>query len=356
MQYLGIDVHGQASVWCLLDEDGEIRARGKVETTVPALGELVSELARRDKLRVGQEVGTMAYLVHDAVAGAGVEILSFNAYQLRMIASSRKKTDRRDAYWIARALQTGMYPHPVYLPTGAIRELRALLSRRRMIQSERNRWQVRARCALRASGYKVRTGGHALRTALDELLASPQGIDGHLGDLLELCQRQEAALALEQRQAEAALRERARALEAIGRLQTIPGVGALTATTIYAWVGDVRRFPDAKALAAYAGLVPSVRQSGDIQRLGSITKTGSKALRSTLVQAAHVLMHRCRGADAIPLQAIGARVHTSRGRRKIATVALARHLLRIAYYILRDGTLYDPKRLRVELDDAQHAA
>jgi transposase len=356
MQYLGIDVHSQASVWCLLGEDGEIRARGKVETTAPALGELVSELAKQDRLRVGQEVGTMAYLVNDAVAGAGVEILSFNAYQLRMIASSRKKTDRRDAYWIARALQTGMYPHPVYLPTGAIRELRALLSRRRMIQGERNRWQVRARCALRASGYKVRTGGHALRTALDELLASPQGIDGHLGDLLELCQRQEAALSLEQRQTEAALREGARALDAIGRLQTIPGVGALTATTVYAWVGDVRRFPDAKALAAYAGLVPSVRQSGDAQRLGSITKTGSKALRSTLVQAAHVLMHRCRGADAIPLQAIGARVHTSRGRRKIATVALARHLLRIAYYILRDGTLYDPKRLRVELDDAQHAA
>ena len=45
-----------------------------------------------------------------------------------MIAASRKKADRRDAYWIAKALQTGMYPHPVYIPTGEIRELRALLS------------------------------------------------------------------------------------------------------------------------------------------------------------------------------------------------------------------------------------
>jgi transposase len=340
----------------LLGEDGEVRARGKIETTVPALGELVAELSKQGALRVGQEVGTMAYLVHDAVAGAGVEILSFNAHQLRMIASSRKKTDRRDAYWIARALQTGMHPHPVYLPTGEIRELRALLTRRRMIQTDRNRWQYRARCALRASGVEVRTGGYYLRKVLDELLASPQGIDGHLADLLELCQRQEAALSLELRQVEAELRERTRTLEAIGRLQTMPGVGVLTATTIYAWVGDVRRFPDAKALAAYAGLVPSVHQSGDAQRLGSITKTGSKALRSTLVQAAHVLMNRCRGTDAIPLQAIGARVHTSRGRRKIATVALARHLLRIAYYILRDGTVYDPKRLRVGIDGARHAA
>jgi hypothetical protein len=51
------------------------------------------------------------------------EILSFNAAQLRMISASRKKTDRRDAYWIARALQTGLHPHPVYLPMGEIREL-----------------------------------------------------------------------------------------------------------------------------------------------------------------------------------------------------------------------------------------
>jgi hypothetical protein len=58
------------------------------------------------------------------------------------------------------------------------------------------------------------------------------------------------------------------------------------------------------------------------------------------VQVAHLLMNRCRSAEAKPLQAIGERVRTSRGRRKIATVALARHIPRIAYYILRDGTAY----------------
>jgi hypothetical protein len=91
MEYLGIDVHSKASVWCLLGEDGQVRAQGRVETTVPALGELVEQLSKQDDLRVAQEVGTMAYWVHDAITGAGAEILSFNAHQLRMIASSRKK-------------------------------------------------------------------------------------------------------------------------------------------------------------------------------------------------------------------------------------------------------------------------
>ena len=287
----------------------------------------------------------MAYRVHDAVRGAGAEIRSFNAAQLRMIAASRTKTYRRDADWIARALQTGLHPRPVYIPTGEVRELRAMLTCRRVIQRDRNRWQYRARAALRGSGYKIRTGGHSLRKALDSLLSTTLGADVQRIELLELCQRQEGSLTLELARAEATLRERVRSIEAIARLQTIPGVGALTATTIYAWVGDVRRFPNAKALAAYAGLVPSVRQSGDVQRLGSITKTGSKALRSTKVAAAHVTASRCRSPEAEPLQAIAERVRGSRGRRKIAIVALARHLLRIAYYVLRDSTVYEAKRL-----------
>lgn len=72
---------------------------------------------------------------------------------------------------------------------------------------------------------------------------------------------------------------------------------------------------------------------------------GAPALRATLVQAVHVLLSRCRGAEATPLQAIGLRIQGTRGRRKIAVVAVARHLLRIAYYLLRDGTTYDARRL-----------
>ena len=107
----------------------------------------------------------------------------------------------------------------------------------------------------------------------------------------------------------------------------------------------MRRFPHAKQLAAYAGLVPSVRQSGNTVQLGHITKQGAPVLRATLVQAAHGLLSRCRGREATPLHAIGLRIRGTRGRRTIAVVAVARHLVRIAFYILRDGTTYDAGRL-----------
>ena len=172
MRYLGIDVHSQTSVWCLLDQAGEVLAEGKTRTNAADLEKLAKQLNVDGPLRAGQEVGTMAYLVHDAFTAAGVEILSFNAAQLRMIAASRKKTDRRDAYWIARALATGMHPHPVYIPTGEIRELRMLLTRRRLVLMDRNRWQHRARSALRASGLQVRPGGYHLSTGLAPVLKS----------------------------------------------------------------------------------------------------------------------------------------------------------------------------------------
>ena len=124
------------------------------------------------------------------------------------------------------------------------------------------------------------------------------------------------------------------------------GAGGGDGLMVYAWVGDVGRFRSARELGSYAGLVPSVRQSGEKQVLGGITKMGSPQLRSVLVQAGHVLLWRCQSEESAPLKAIALRVQTARARRKIAVVAAARHILRIAYYVLRDGTTYDPARLR----------
>ena len=349
MRYLGMDVHAKSTVWCLVDAHGEVLREGKVATSAAALTALVQELGNGEEVLAGQEVGTLTYLVHDALTAIGTRILSFNAHQLRMIAASRKKTGRRDAYWIAKALQSGMYPHPVYIPTGEIRDLRAMLSRRRALHADHKRWRYRARAYLRAAGCPAGAGIAALRAALARPSAA---LNGSCADAIALCRRQEAALRAELQRMDAALRARAAAIDAVQRLMTIPGVGLLVATAIYAWVGDISRFPSAKKLAAYAGVVPTVRQSGGAVHVGGITKQGAPTLRVALVQASHVLLARCQRAEAAPLQTIGDRIRGSRGRRKIAVVALARHLLRIAYYILRDGTTYDAVRLGPTTDVA----
>ncbi len=355
MNYLGIDVHVKTSVWCLLDANGEVLERGKSDTTAPALTALITNLSADSELLAGQEVGKLSYFVHDVLTAAGVKLLSFNAYQLRMIASSRKKTDKRDSYWIAKALQSGMMPHPVYIPTGDVRLLRNLLSQRQSLSVERRRWLARARAHLQAAGHKTRIL-RSVPKLVEAALAGSDGVEEHLAASLDCCARMEAAVNAELALVDKRLMNLASQNDDIQRLKTIPGVGDIVAITLYAWVGDISRFPRASQLSAYAGLVPSAWQSGDTRRSGGITKEGASQLRSVLVQSGHTLLSRCNTEEAKPLKDIAMRVHTSRARYKIAVVAAARHILRVAYYVLRDGTRYDPKRLRSATTEAGQTA
>jgi len=79
-------------------------------------------------------------------------------------------------------------------------------------------------------------------------------------------------------------------------LTTIPGISYYSAFLIVAEIGEIRRFPSAKRLCSYAGLVPSVHSSGGITRHGSITKQGSKWLRWILIELSP---HFLKGSDRL---------------------------------------------------------
>jgi transposase len=345
VKYLGIDVHSSASVWCLLDERGEQVARGKIDTTYANLEALAKKISANEPLLAGHEVGTQVYLVHDAFTAAGVEIWAFNAAHLRMIASSRKKTDKRDAYWIAKSLQTGMTPHPVHIPHGRVRELRSLLGQRRGLVEDRKRWQLRARAHLRARGIVVARGKVNIQRRIAALIERPEGVETDLLSALGVCERAMDLLDEELVHIDVELEKRVRDNAIIQRLCTIPGIGKLVAIHIYAAIDDITRFPNASSLSSYAGIVPSIRQTGHVAHLGKITKAGSPELRRVLVQAAHAVAQNKRPATE-PLKAFFLRVYRNRGRKKVATIALAHLLLKIAYHVWRDGTDYDPQRLR----------
>jgi len=113
-------------------------------------------------------------------------------------------------------------------------------------------------------------------------------------------------------------------------LERIPGIGPFIALLLVAEIGDVQRFPTAKHLASYTGLVPSLYASGEHRWGGAITKQGSTVLRWALVQAAH------RAALSPQFQAFYQRQRARHGAGK-ATVALARKLAVIAYYRWRQA-------------------
>ncbi len=113
----------------------------------------------------------------------------------------------------------------------------------------------------------------------------------------------------------------------------IHGIGRYTAMLIIAEIGDVRRFPTARHLCAWAGLTPTVRSSDSKAGLGNISPQGSSILRWAVVEAA---THVVTGGG--PLREQFERIAKRRGR-KVARVAVARQILTLCYYGLRDGEI-----------------
>ncbi len=117
-------------------------------------------------------------------------------------------------------------------------------------------------------------------------------------------------------------------------LMTLPGVDFAVAETVLAALGDITRFPTPDRAAAYLGLVPSTRQSGNHCYHGSITKQGSENARWMMVQSAQQL-----GNNPRPLGVFLRRL-AKRKNRNVAVVAKARKLVTIAWHMLKHNEPY----------------
>jgi error-prone DNA polymerase len=156
-----------------------------------------------------------------------------------------------------------------------------------------------------------------------------RGLHDHCHDLAEGVETFEAEIVAHARWDETAR-----------RLATIPGVGPITASLIAATVGDIGAFKTARHFAAWLGLVPRQSSTGGKTRLGRITKTGNREIRKLLVLGATSMVYRADGWNS----AVGAWLRNVLERRpvRLATVALANKMARIAWAIMTRKEVYRP--------------
>src|ERR1700687_2444344 len=122
------------------------------------------------------------------------------------------------------------------------------------------------------------------------------------------------------------------------RLMTIPGLGPVTASALAASVQNVSAFSGPREFAAFLGLTPKQNSSGGKERLGRISKMGNRYLRKLLVVGAHaVLFHRRSHQDG--LRTWAAKLMETKPFKLVA-VAVANKLARIAFAVMRDGSIY----------------
>ena len=345
MLYLGIDQHKRQLTINLRAEDGTVTLKRQVSTQWEKVRTFFADLAEK----ACPEGGFLAIL----------EVCGMNAWLLDMLQQygcreivviqpterSKQKTDRRDASDLA---------HLLWVHRQQFLDGRHPLGLRRVQPPTAQQADDRQLTTLRARLTKKRTAvlngihtilrKHNLEQSQPTKVFQTQKVRRWLAEMeLPELDRLEMNLLLPQwdlldeqlEVVEAKIAERAEADEQAKLLESIPGIGHYSAVAIASRIGDINRFKCPDSLANYFGLTPGCRNSGEAtQRLGSITKRGSKIVRYLLGQAV-VKVLRFDGA----MRAWFQRIKKRRGS-KIGRVAVMRRLLTIIWHMLKKKEKY----------------
>jgi transposase len=342
VNYCGIDLAGVSSYVYATDERGRKLTAGEVATD-PAAFERRLKGFVRGGLSVSIEAGNQTAWVHDALVQMGARVTVVNPTKVKLIAESRRKTDKIDAKILCELLRIDALPTPVHMPGRDTRALRGLLVARRQLIAARTKLCNVVRGMLRQEGIRLPVRALSSFGGWRRLLAG--GFEQpHLCTVVAAYADSFTTLTRSIREIEALLSEYERKDARAARLKTIPRVGRIAALTFIAAVDDVHRFPSSRKLVGYSGLAPTVRSSGERTEYGSISREGRRELRAVWVQIAHLVAIDTTRATG-PLRAWFNKVARRRGK-KTATVALARRLLVIAYHLLKEETVYDAARLK----------
>ncbi len=321
--YLGVDLHGKRTYLVLMDQNGEVKDRRRLLNS--EVGEYVAKLPL-NTCAVLESTGNWSYM-YDILAAQLERVELAHPKGVRAIAAARVKTDRIDATILAHLLRTNLLPtsYAAPLPT---RELRDITRHRSKLVRERTRHKNRIHRVL--SRYNIHSpctdlfgkrGQEFLRETLPELSDLHQQI---ISDFLYMINCLNERI----KQADQYIKQWSKTDPRAPLLMSMPGIGIYSAAIIIAEIAEIDRFPRAKELCSYAGLVPSTRSSDTRTYHGRITKEGSPWLRWIMVSASQ------RSALSSPrLKIFYDRIAQKHGK-KTARVALARKMLSIVFFML----------------------
>jgi transposase len=369
----GLDVHKKTVVACVLVSDAGAPDGQRV--TARTFGTMTVELERLGAWLTEQGVthvameATGAYWkpVYNVLeAQAGLTLLVVNAEHFRAVPG--RKTDVRDAEWLATLLRHGLV-RGSFIPDQAQRERRELTRYRTALLRERAAEVNRLQKTLEMANVKLaavltdvtgKSGQRILQALLDgeadpkvlaeladrrvlttKRAALEQAVVGRLTPTLAFVVRQQLTHLAELDERIAACDAEVEALTRpfaaeLAALRTIPGVGPRTGEVLLAEIGpNMSRFPTHRHLAAWAGMCPGNKESAG-KRRPTKTRRGSPWLKAALTEASWAASHCKSGYLPAQFRRLAAR----RGAKR-AIVAGGHTILVIAYYLLRDGATYE---------------
>jgi len=245
----------------------------------------------------------------------------------------RNKTDRTDTKGMLEANRNEEI-HPVPVKTIEQQAIASLHRLRSTWLATRTARLNTLRGLLREFGIFIPVGAHHVVPRVRELVAeSTDTVPAAVQSTLAHACAELDILETNMRDVERQLTALARQLPDVTLLQTVPGVGVLTATALLALVGDIRRFRSGRHFASFLGLTPREDSSAGRRRLGAISKQGDIYVRMLLTHGARSFVwHAKATAQPTSLQRWAVQTEQRRGHN-VATVAVANKLARIVWAV-----------------------
>lgn len=335
MLYAGIDLHKQSISVCVVELQGRQRvvvARKRLRCDdEEAITEYFATLGEYQA--VVEATASYEWLAKLLEPTADRVVLAHPGH-LRVIAQSKKKTDKLDAQTLAEFLALDQIPE-AWRPTPRVREHRVLVRRRHATQGRITSVKNSLRRVLsHYNADRKELFSKAGRVYLAAVKLSES--DRFVVDLLseELDQHADRLKRIDKRLVAFAKSAPVAEKEAREVLASVPCVGPVTIDVVLAEAGDVRRFGSQRKATAYAGLAPGIRESAGKSKQLGITKQGSPLLRTMLVELAWRL--------AIKTKRWGTVYDKLKARcgAKKAIVAVARRVWCVLVSMLNSGQAY----------------
>ena len=336
---VGVDVHKSSYSVTMWSEPRQANVSQWVQPADPAV--LIQRLQSCNGhiRRVVYEAGPTGYGLARALRQADFDVQVIAPSRTPKSTGQEAKSDRLDSRRLAMGSAKGLL-HPVRIPTEEEEADRQIFRLRHQIVAKRRRVKQQIKSFLLEHGLAQPEGLSCWSrqgvAALRPLKLSPQlrlTLDMLLDDLAHYeAQFKKADEALKTL---ASQRHHRRAVRA---MQTVPGVGPVTAMAVRTELIAPERFTNGRQVAAMTGLAPLVSRTGKTVREGGLMKSGNTRLRTMLIEAAW----RWVAKDAWARERFGQLIHNT-GEPKKAIAAMARRLIIILWRISVTGQAYRPR-------------
>jgi transposase len=325
-QYVGIDLHRRSSTIYRMSEDGEVLGSTRIPSQPFELAQAMAAAGEAPEVVLESTYGW--YWAADLLQEMGATV--HLAHPLGNNWGNRRvKNDERDAKDLAAMLRLGRLAEGWIAPPET-RELRELVRYRFSLVGHRTSAKAQIHGVMAKNGILPVVGemwGPSGTAQLDRL-ELPKAYTVRIESLRDLLELYDREITMVDGEIHRVVKDDA----GYRSLLKLPGVGNVFAALFVAEIGDITRFEHPKKLCSWAGLTPKHRESDQTVHRGSITKQGSALVRWAAIEA--VGNYRAKGNEK--LRADYLRIAERRGKYK-ARVAVARKLLTLVFYALRDG-------------------